>query len=826
MKYIFILFLKILEKFCDYCKIWDDDYYCKGGKTIYGDSWDEHAFQTPPRNDIYGRYKSTYQDMHYLVGYTQLKYSSDKNYCTIKIITKVNPKLGEEGKDYYFIYNYGDNETMSDTIILNSENGTYPNGMSIIVKLISKKNGNEIVKLELEDEYFIWDNQKINQSSEYENGQKGSIVELFGWPYEDISEECEFLSNAGYMGIKIYSPNEHLLTYEMEENGELNPWWYINQPVSFKLHSRMGDKKQLKNMINICRSYNLRIYADVIINHMTGNGYDTYDDHLSESCAHWGARSSSGGSPFWTVGFRYENNPYTNKEPALEYPAVPYFPTDFHCKKDIYNWNDGSQLTNGWISGMADVNTEKEYVQQRIADFFTELISIGMSGVSIPNSKHILPSSFVQIFKKLKDNLGGEFPEDFIAILQLQYGWEKDLVMCNDSSPNSFGIPFKEKLESEGFTEEDIIKIKIWNSGFSKGESPNCDGQWKVEPERHALSIEYPDDINLQNYYYIYIRDKDIDTHRNLIIEMFSNLDNNWKIKSVFSMFSLYNGIAGFPDGKSDCSMCQSENCKKYCSKSFPYQKAYDPISKGYDTGNNDVWKEGTYTRVHRDKGIINAMREWMNFTIMEDDEIYNKERIKADCNEKCLICNDESKKDDLCLICNITKGFYPVINPRQNQKYYECLNSSLIYERLYFDEKERAFKPCYETCKVCEKEGDPKNHNCKACENNLIPRTNDSDSFNCVTNCSFSYYFTSFGQYKCTEIAFCPKEANLYIEEKNKCIDNCKNDPDFQYLFNGNCLKNCPQYTMADNDYICRLKDYDNCTISEKEIKHKNIYN
>ena len=95
---------------------------------------------------------------------------------------------------------------------------------------------------------------------------------------------------------------------------------------------------------------------------------------------------------------------------------------------------------------MADVNTEKEYVQQRIADFFTELISIGMSGVSIPNSKHILPSSFAQIFKKLKDNLGGEFPEDFIAILQLQYGWEKGLVMCNDSSPNSFGIPFKEKI--------------------------------------------------------------------------------------------------------------------------------------------------------------------------------------------------------------------------------------------------------------------------------------------------------------------------------------------------------------------------------------------
>ena len=92
----------------------------------------------------------------------------------------------------------------------------------------------------------------MNQGSQYENGQKGSIVEMFGWPYNDITEECDFLAKAGYMGVNVFSVNEHILTYDTVEDGELNPWWFIYQPVSYRLTSRGGTKKELKNMINTC----------------------------------------------------------------------------------------------------------------------------------------------------------------------------------------------------------------------------------------------------------------------------------------------------------------------------------------------------------------------------------------------------------------------------------------------------------------------------------------------------------------------------------------------------------------------------------------------
>ena len=830
MDYVLILlfFLNFLEILNENCSTFDNEYICKSDKIAFDEEMDENAFQTPPRNDIYGRYKSTYQDMHYLVGYSQLKYSLDRKNCTIKIITRVNPKLGKKGENYYFIYKFGDIETRADNITLYAENNTYQNGLPISAKIIDIETQREIVKLELEEEYFLWDNPIVNQSEKYEKGLKGSIVELFGWPYEDIAEECEFLNHAGYMGVKIYSPNEHILTYDIVENGVLNPWYYITQTVSYKLHSRLGDKKQLKKMINICRKNNIRIYAGVVINHMTGGGNDMYDDHKSGNsfyCTHWGPKSGSAGSPFWTITHRYENNKYTGKRPVLEYPSIPYFPSDFHCKKEIKNWNNIDELVNGWLSGMADVNTEKEYVQQRIADFFTELISIGMSGLSISNGKQILPLSIAKIFKKVKENFGGSLPEDFLGVIQIQFGGQLDLVMCNDNSILSYGKPFTEKLIELGFTSQEINQIKIWNTDFLNGESPYCenDEEWKVNPQRVAISIEYTDDINLANNYNIYIRDKNIELHRNLTIKMFNN-NYNFKIRNVFSMFSLYYGSNGYPDGKSDCSMCNSEICKKHCTRTFPYRKAYNPISIGYDNGDIYNWVEGEYTRVHRDLSIINAMRTWMGLNNMTDYELYNNERLKAKCNEKCLVCNEESKKEDLCLICNNTKGFYPVIYPKLKQKYFDCYNKSLKYEGVYFDEKEKNFKPCYETCKMCDKEGTPLNHNCKACDNNLIPRPIDTNSLNCVTNCTYNFFFTSSGQYKCTDIKFCPKEASLFIEKKNKCINDCKNDTDFKFLYNGICLNSCPESTF-DNNYICQEKNYNVCTISERKIEIKNFY-
>ena len=629
-----VLFTNI---FSEDCWNFNNEYPCQGDQKEYPPSWDDRSFQTPPRDDTLGNYRETYQDMNLLVGYAQLKYSGDRQTCTINFITRVNPKLGKEGTDYRILYTFDNTEQLSNSITLTANNNKYPDGMPLSARIIDMT-GFELAKLELDDEYFLWDNPPVNQPGNYENGQKGAIVELFGWPYDDITEECEFLGTAGYMAVKVFPPNEHIHTYDTVENGELNPWYFIYQPVSYKLHSRSGDKKQFKKMINTCRKNKVRVYADAVINHMAGNGNDMYPDHRNNqgSCIHWGPKNGSDGSPWWTTGWQYQNNPYTGKRPGLEFPSVPYTASDFHCERSLNSWTDGDLLNYGWLTGLTDLNTEKEYVQQRIADYITDLLTMGVSGIRIDAAKHINPYYIAVIFKKLKDNLGGwDLPEDFTAYLEVLFGGEKDLLYCGNGF-YSFGQNFVDKMKYVGLSDNDVLKIKIWGSDYPK-ECPICGG-WNIDSRRHAIGLDCHDDQNpgsssrdMGDKGSVYIKERDVGKHRYFTTQMFYTTAANWKIKLVLSSYSfMNNGGAGFPDGKSDCSKCTGEQCRNNCNKSVPYQKAYNPNSTGYDTGNSWDWKEGTYTRVHRDKDIVNAMRSWMGLSQLSEDQLYGAERLKA----------------------------------------------------------------------------------------------------------------------------------------------------------------------------------------------------
>jgi glycosidase len=41
----------------------------------------------------------------------------------------------------------------------------------------------------------------------------------------------------------------------------------------------------------------------------------------------------------------------------------------------------------GWLTGLVDLNTERDNVQERIADYLTDLIGIGFSGFRIDAAK-------------------------------------------------------------------------------------------------------------------------------------------------------------------------------------------------------------------------------------------------------------------------------------------------------------------------------------------------------------------------------------------------------------------------------------------------------
>jgi alpha-amylase len=133
----------------------------------------------------------------------------------------------------------------------------------------------------------------------------------------------------------------------------------------------------------------------------------------------------------------FQNSNNTGLRPGLEYPSVPYIATDFHCERSLNSWTDPFQLNNGWLTGLTDLNTESEYVRERIAVYMTDLLSIGFSGFRIDAAKHMYPKSISAILAKFKKHLGGgDLPADFITWMEVLLGGEKDLLMCNPGDYN------------------------------------------------------------------------------------------------------------------------------------------------------------------------------------------------------------------------------------------------------------------------------------------------------------------------------------------------------------------------------------------------------
>jgi alpha-amylase len=137
------------------------------------------------------------------------------------------------------------------------------------------------------------------------------------------------------------------------------------------------------------------------------------------------------------------------------------------------------------LSGLADLDTESDYVRDRIAAYMTDLISIGFSGFRVDAAKHIKPESLTALFANLKQNLGSdELPEDFLTWLEVLIGGEKDLLMCNPGDYN-YGVTFADDMKDAGLSDADIEKIKIWDSGYPK-EFPIC-GSWVIPATRDAI---------------------------------------------------------------------------------------------------------------------------------------------------------------------------------------------------------------------------------------------------------------------------------------------------------------------------------------------------
>ena len=193
--------------------------------------------------------------------------------------------------------------------------------------------------------------------------------------------------------------------------------------------------------------------------------------------------------------------------------------------------------------------------------------------------------------------------------------------------------------------------------------------------------------------------------------------------------------------------------------------------------------------------------------------------------NETICLKNDEiGKKFSLCIECNKLDGYYPIINEYKENKIYdryvECYNEKTKPHNIYFNKDLRAFERCYKSCETCFGYGDMNNNNCSSCKEGYIYKPGIANTKNCVKKCKYYYYYTLTGIYLCTENYYCPNEANLVIEDLNKCVNDCNLEKEYKFQYNGECLKSCPENTTPNQLNICIEDDNEKCYFTKKVMK------
>jgi alpha-amylase len=199
-----------------------------------------------------------------------------------------------------------------------------------------------------------------------------AFVHLFEWRWNDIAKECEtYLGPAGFSAVQISPPNEHAIL-----PGQ--PWWQRYQEVGYGLErSRSGTLEEFRGMVSRCAAVGVDIYVDAVINHMT-------------------AQASGTGSNGTT---------YTK----YEYPGL-FGADDFHappCMIDGSDYADAPERVRSCeLLGLADLDTAKESVRERIAEHLADFVELGVRGFRIDAAKHMATDDLQAIVDKVDARTG------------------------------------------------------------------------------------------------------------------------------------------------------------------------------------------------------------------------------------------------------------------------------------------------------------------------------------------------------------------------------------------------------------------------------------
>lgn len=284
------------------------------------------------------------------------------------------------------------------------------------------------------------------------------ILHLFQWRINDIIPELKTIKEQGFDAIQI-SPIQGTKDSGIE-------WWKLYQPINLKIgNEQIGSKKDLINLIQEARKFNLKIIVDIVLRHVAGD----------ES---------------------YPLKPHRNVDPELlQYLAEPI---------DAVNIDGDRWQCTQRCTGMPMLNYDNPELQKLYKRFLDELIFIGVDGFRLDQLKHYaLPeegSNIMDIFTQY--NMYGEAINCSKEILDRYSNYMKVLTEGRPSDITKLVAKFESHDDylDTGLTKRmnDGMRLTEWN--ILVNHLPGCDCLYYTRPFETLWKSEDMRKINRREF--------------------------------------------------------------------------------------------------------------------------------------------------------------------------------------------------------------------------------------------------------------------------------------------------------------------------------------
>lgn len=210
------------------------------------------------------------------------------------------------------------------------------------------------------------------------------ILHAFDWKYNDIADNAGRIAGLGYGAVLVPPP-----LYSDDAGTE---WWQRYQPKDYRiLRSHLGNRAGLEKMITALHGYGVRVYADIVFNHMAN------EDRPDRFCFPGAAELER---------YKRERSSFERDRLFGNLDQGLFSPWDFNLDGNIRDWMDAHEATEHSLSGLPDLDLNRWVIDQQ-RQCLLALNGMGVDGYRVDAVKHLPEEHLRSVFET--SDMAGKF---------------------------------------------------------------------------------------------------------------------------------------------------------------------------------------------------------------------------------------------------------------------------------------------------------------------------------------------------------------------------------------------------------------------------------